>query len=61
MRNFGDSSKNHMQHPARKLGTADATRKMRQELYVMLPPRSVHDQDCGISSHAKADELKTST
>jgi hypothetical protein len=58
MRNFGDSLKHNMPHPARKLGKADAKRKMCQELYVMYPPNSVHDQDCGISSHARAEGFK---
>jgi len=58
MRNFGDSSKHHIPHPARKLGKAVAKRKMFQERYVMYPPNRVHDQGCGISSHARAEGWK---
>jgi len=58
MRNFGDSLKNHIPHPARKPGKADAKRKIFQERYVMYPSNRVHDQGCGINSHARAEGWK---
>jgi hypothetical protein len=50
--------KQHIPHPARTLGKADAKRKMFQERYEMYPPKRVHAQGCGISSHARAEQLK---